>query len=97
MFYFSSNFTYEHMVIVDVYMRGNEQIKAIWYKLLCHIGSAVISSTKCMYFLCRLNMGSGPLGPDAPRPLLTGPLCPNVLPITVDTYNILKIMDTKCW
>jgi hypothetical protein len=26
--------------------------------------------------LCRLNLGSGPLGPDAPRPLLTCPLCP---------------------
>jgi hypothetical protein len=23
-----------------------------------------------------LNLGLGPLGPDAPRPLLTGPLCP---------------------
>jgi hypothetical protein len=42
--------------------------------------------------ICRLNLGSGPLGPDAPRPLLTGPLCPRE--IYVGHFSLSDVSST---
>jgi hypothetical protein len=41
---------------------------------LQHMGKNIRNPTQGL--IDWLNLGSGPLGPDAPRPLLTGPLCP---------------------